>query len=167
MFNYQRFCFSFSNFENSESFNTFLWLKEQQTPISVGTGLNSLEQSTSLPWRRHFFRRWSGPEWQGWLECHSRLNRLLWFLPISFTGKFALVRFRITSSNNLKLARVVLLKNTSIAGKLELFIFPTMSGTGGMSICVLFFNENFWALKVHWFTVMPVSCKFVSWNLNC
>ena len=47
-------CFSLISCENSESFKIFLWLNEQQIPMSVGTGLKILMQSISLPYKRHF-----------------------------------------------------------------------------------------------------------------
>ena len=55
------FCFRLSSREYSESLSTFLLLKAQQMPVSVGTGLNSLAQSTSLPCSTHLCRRCSDP----------------------------------------------------------------------------------------------------------
>ena len=113
-------CFNCSNRENSESLSTFLVLNAQQIPRSVGTGLKSLVQLTSWPCRTHLFRRCADPGaglWQGRLEGHRRLNRLLRFRPISCRGKFAIIRSFITFSVAFRSFLFSLLRNTSISGK--------------------------------------------------
>ena len=91
--------------------------------MSVGIGLNSLEQFIFLPCQTHFFRRYSDPGissflWQGGFECHSRLKRLLKFLPISFTGKLAcMISFKIFSIC-WKSFLLFLFRNKSIIGNL-------------------------------------------------
>ena len=116
-------CFLRRSWRNSESFITFLWLKEQHIPMSVGMGLNSLEQFIFLPCQTHFFRRYSDPEilsflWQGRFECHRRLKRLLKFLPISFTGKLACMIFFKIFSICWKFFLLFLSRNKSIIGNL-------------------------------------------------
>ena len=159
-------CFFVSNWENSESLRTFRLLKEQQIPLSVGTGLNSLVQSTSFPCIRHFLRRYSDSVvllslllWHGKLECQSKLNKKLKFLPISSEGKFAFVVFFITSSINLRFARLVLFRNTSIIGRGcvvfdGVWLFRVDMGPSHLMSFVSSI-VNFCVSKEHWFRGVP------------
>lgn len=54
--------------------------------------------------------------WHGRYEFHSRLNRLVKFFPISFTGKLAFVIVLITFMTRGRSFRFSLFKNVSING---------------------------------------------------
>ena len=152
------FCLTFSNFENSVSFKMSFWLKEQQMPESVGTGLNSLEQSCSLPYSIHFFKRKLLVGFfellkQGRLEFQSRLNKLEKFLPMSSMGKLLLVRFFMISSIRTRLALLVLFKKTSIMGRPGVITDLSKPLDGVSSQVAVSVNAS--ASRVHWSTVIP------------